>query len=127
MSIFLAPVSFSRIQSWFVDFQKKSKCFELPPDESELLGIFNDEELIGYFVLLGYKETLSVTVHQGYLKASYRHLDLPKECLRQMEDMCKAAGFKKIVIVTKNRFGAYLKFMRSNGYAPNHLEFEKEI
>lgn len=122
----LIPVAFQDIQHWFVDFQKKSKCFEIPPEESEFIGIYTDQELVGYFVLVGYDDGV-IDINQGYLKPSARHTDLPKECLKLIESACSRAGYKEIKLGTHNRFKSYLEFMKDNGYKPEHLIFSKRI
>ena len=126
MVIELRPVDFRDIQHWFVDFQKKSRCLEMPPEPAEYVGIFNDTELVGYFILQGF-DGKTVEVNQGYLKKEYRHLDLADECIRQMEKCCKKAGYKEIRLGTHNRFRSYLKFMARNGYRPEHLVFHKDL
>lgn len=121
----LRTVGFNDIQHWFQDFQKHSKCYEMPPEEAEYLGIFNNEELIGYFIMVVYADF--VEINQGFLKPEFRHSNLPKECLRLLEYQCKKAEFTEIKLGTHNRFKSYLEFMKDNGYKPEHLIFSKRI
>ncbi len=121
----LEPVTFEAVQRHFVDFQKKSKCFELPPEEAEYLGIFQDSEMIGYFVMVAYADFAEI--NQGYLKPEARHQELPKECLKLLEYICKKAGYTEIKLGTHNRFKSYMSFMKDNGYKPEQLIFSKRI
>ena len=125
-SLKLTPINRNGISKYLWEFQKRSKCFELPPDEVEVFGIFYDNTFIGYFLLQGFDNT-EVEVNQGYLLKEFRHLGLANECIKQMEVLCKAAGYKRITLGTHNRFRSYLKFMKSNGYKPEHLIFSKEL
>ena len=123
--ISLREVYFNDVQHWFWDFQKHSKCFELPPEEAEYLGIFKDDRLVGYFVVVTYADYLEI--NQGYLIKEVRHTDLPKECLRLLEYLAKRVGIQEIKLGTHNRFKSYLNFMKDNGYRPEHLVFSKRI
>lgn len=122
----LKTTPFADVQKWFCDFQKHSKCFEMPPDEGEIVGIYLDTELIGYFILVGYDNEY-VEVNQGYLKPAYRHKALPNDCIKLMEEGCRKAGYKEIKLGTHNRFQSYLRFMKQNGYKPEHLIFSKKL
>jgi GNAT superfamily N-acetyltransferase len=122
----LSPVSFEVIQNYFVDFQKKSKCFEMPPETGEIIGIYLDAVLIGYFITQAY-DNGSIEINQGYLLPKYRHLNLSKDCTALLEHFCKKAGFKTMLLGTHNRFKAYLKFAKGLGYKPQQLIFSKEL
>ena len=122
----LRPVDHSLISKYFVDLQKKSHCYELPPEGAEFLGIYNDETLIGYFIVQGFEDG-DVEINQGYLMREYRHLALPSACMEMLENICKAAGYKRVLLGTHNRFRSYLKFAKTLGYKPNHLIFVKEL
>lgn len=124
--LILSPVTWREVQQFYRDFQKKSNCFEMPLDASQYIGIFKEKELIGYFIIQGY-ENVEVEIHQGYLKPEHRHFDLPKQCMQMLEEGCKKAGYKRMLLGTHNRFKAYLKFAKSLGYKPKHLMFCKEI
>jgi GNAT superfamily N-acetyltransferase len=122
----LKAVPFLTVQRFFVDFQKKSKSFEMPEDSAQIIGIFKDKELIGYYIIQGYDGT-DVEIKQGYLIPEYRHNDLPKSCMKLLEEGCKKAGYKKVLLATGSRFRAYFKFAAGLGYKPVHLEFSKDI
>jgi hypothetical protein len=124
--ILLKPVSFLDVQQHFVDFQKKSRCFELPPDSAEFVGIYKQDVMIGYFIVQEHSP-IEVSINQGYLKSDYRHNNLPLECMKELEKMCKDVGYKKIWLETHNRFKSYMKFASNLGYEPYKLVFKKEI
>lgn len=117
------PASISR---FMLDFQKKSKCLEFPPETAECVGIYNNNIMCGYFIIQGYNG-VEVEINQGYLRREFRHFGLPAESMRQLEDLCKKAGYKKMLLGTHNRFKAYLKFAKSLGYTPEHLIFSKNL
>lgn len=122
----LQSVPYEAISQWLYDFQKRSKCFELPPEEANFVGIFHNHELIGYFVLLGFNKS-EVEIHQGYLVSRFRHLGIYKDCMEMLERECKKMGYKTVLLGTHNRFKSYLKFAKGLGYSPKHLVFSKEI
>lgn len=120
----LKPVSFYDVQHWFVDFQKKSRCFEMPLETSQYVGAFLNDKLVGYFILQGYDNT-DVEINQGYLSKEYRHSTLSDEFMKLLEEMCKKAGYKKMLLGTHNRFMSYIKFAKRLKYTPEHLTFCK--
>lgn len=122
----LAPVDYLVLSKYFQDFQKKSRCFELPPEESQCVGIYEDTTLIGYFIVVCYDD-LSAEINQGYLLPKYRHSGLPTKCTTLLEELCRKNGYKKMLLGTHNRFKSYLKFARQLGYKPTHLVFEKSL
>ena len=122
----LRPVDFHTVQTFFMDFQKKSRVFDLPSDEAEFIGIYKDNQLIGYYALEKHSHE-DIEVLHGYLCKDARHVDLPSACMELLESACKAKGFKRIALATGSRFGAYMKFAKSLGYRPVHLEFIKEL
>ena len=122
----LRPVDYLTVAKFFVDFQKHSKNFELPSDEAQIVGIFNQDSLIGYYIIQGY-DNKDVEIIQGYLIPSSRHANLPIECMRLLEQSCKKAGYSRMMLATGSRFRAYLKFAKGLGYKPTHLEFSKEL
>lgn len=122
----LRQVDFAVISKFLVDFQKKSKCFEFPPETGQCIGVFMDSVLIGYFIIQGYDDG-DAEINQGYLLQKYRHVGLSKDCMALLENMCKAAGYKKMLLGTHNRFKSYLKFAKYLGYKPQQLIFSKEI
>jgi GNAT superfamily N-acetyltransferase len=122
----LKPCRWEDVQHYFVDFQKKSKRFDLPSVTAQIIGIFDDKEFAGYFFIQGYDHT-DVEITHGYLKTKYRHKNLPKQCMSLLEQMCRESGYKHMVLATGSRFNAYLKFAKGLGYTPQHLEFSKEL
>jgi hypothetical protein len=124
--LFLKPVEFNLIQQWFVDYQKRSKNFEMPPDKAEILGIYKNEELIGYFICVCY-ETGVVEINQGYLKQEARHKAYNKLSMRLLEELVKKQGFKRIALATNRAVGSYQKFMRECGFELTRAEFSKEV
>ena len=122
----LAPVDFLKIHQWFVDFQKKSKNFEMPPDEGELIGIYRGEELIGYFITVLYTDG-TLEINQGYLKPEARHKNLSKISVGLLEESAKKLGVKKIMLGTNRAVGSYIRFMRTMGFSIERAIFSKEI
>ena len=125
--ITLAPVDFLKIQHWFVDYQKKSKNFEMPPDHGQILGIYKGEELIGYFILVCYKEQRVVEINQGYLKPEARHKLYSRIAMKLLEDLVKKNQYKRIVLATNRAVGSYQKFMRDCGFGLIRAEFAKQV
>ncbi len=124
--ITLAPVDFLAIQSWFVDYQKKSKNFEMPPNEAELVGIYRGQELIGYFITLCYADK-TLEINQGYLKPEARHKNLSKISMQLLEEEAKKNGIKRISLGTNRAVGSYIQFMRNMDYHITRAIFEKEL
>ncbi len=122
----LAPVDFLQIQHWFVDYQKKSKNFEMPPEESQLVGIYRNDELVGYFVILVYKDK-TLEINQGYLKPEARHKNLSKISMGLLEKAAKTDGIKTIRLGTNRAVGSYIQFMRSMDYHVERAIFAKEL
>lgn len=122
----LKPTDFMDIQHWFVDYQKKSKNFQMPPDEAQILGIYQDNELVGYFILVLYLNK-TVEINQGYLKPEARHKALNKQALSLLENVVKKAGYSRLVLGTNRAVGSYQKFMRDCGFALVRAEFAKEV
>ncbi len=121
----LKAVDFSQIQSWFVDYQKKSKNYEMPPDEAELIGIYRGQELIGYFITVCSEGELEI--NQGYLKPESRHKNLSRISMELLEKEAKRNGIKKIILCTKRAVGSYIHFMRNMGFNIETAIFSKEI
>lgn len=122
----LRPVDFMQIQHWFVDYQKKSKNFELPPEEAQMLGIYRGSELIGYFITLTYQDG-TVEINQGYLKKEARHKNLSKIAMSLLEQLVKQNGYRKITLGTNRAVGSYIRFMRSMGFGIERAIFSKEV
>lgn len=123
----LAPVDFLKIQHWFVDYQKKSKNYELPPEQAELIGIYRGDELIGYFVTMAYKDTGIIEINQGYLKPEAGHKNLSRISMQLLEQVTKQHGYKKIMLSTNRAVGSYIKFMAGMGYQLERAIFGKEV
>lgn len=124
--IHLAPVEFLAVQHWFVDYQKKSKNFEMPPEDAGLLGIYRGTELIGYFITTCYQDG-DVEINQGYLKPEARHKNLSRISMELLEDRVKKAGYKKIVLGTNRAVGSYIQFMRKMGFNIERAIFSKQV
>lgn len=122
----IKPVSHDTISKYFRDFQKKSKCFEMPPEEAEFSGAYLDDELVGYFILQAYGDG-DIEIYQGYLRPEYRHTELAKSFMALLEQAIKKLGCKRMILGTHNRFKAYLKFAKALGYKPEHLTFSKNL
>lgn len=122
----LAPTNFMEVQRFFLDFQKKSKWFELPGDQCEYIGIYEANILIGYFATLGYTDN-SIDIVQGYLTKEARHKRYPKQAMLLLEAIMKRQGFAKVRLMTHNRFKGYLQFAGGLGYKPTVLLFEKDL
>ncbi len=122
----LRPTRFEDIAKWFVDFQKKSRCFELPTDEHQFIGIYLDDILIGYFVLFDYRDgTLEIT--QGYLKPIARHKQLSYDSMRLLEEKASRVGFRQIILKASRTLKAYTKFMGNLGFKPESIIYSKRI
>ncbi len=121
----LKPVDFNTIQSWFVDYQKKSKNYEMPSDVAELIGIYRSEELIGYFIITNYEN--GILIDQGYLKPEARHKNISKIAMGLLEKSVKQAGKKMIVLSTNRAVSSYQAFMRNMGYGLVKATFMKEL
>lgn len=121
----LRPVEFNEISRFFVDFQKKSHVFELPPEEARFAGIYDGPTLVGYFVLVEYGT--EVEINQGYLRPGARHRRYSYEAMRILEEKLKNKGYKQIVLNASRSLGAYQKFMKELGYKPESITFCKEI
>ena|SRR5258708_39976952 len=124
--IYLKPVAFGEIQHWFVDYQKKSKNYEMPPEEAELIGIYRSEELIGYFITVCY-DSGTIEINQGYLKSEARHKNLSRIAMGLLETLVKEKGFNKIYLATNRAVGSYQSFMKNMGYSLVRAEFSKEV
>ncbi len=124
--ISLKGIDYLSISQWLWEFQKKSKCLEIPPESAQCIGIYEDNTLIGYFIIQGFNHT-DIEINQGYLIPKYRHFGYPKESMRLLEVACKNMGYKKMLLGTHNRFRSYLKFAKSLGYTPEHLTFSKNL
>lgn len=124
--LYLKPVTFEAIRHWGVDYQKKSRNLELIPDEAELLGIYRNEELIGYFATLCFTNGV-VEINQGYLKPEARHKSYNKIALKLLEDAVKKAGYKEILLGTNRAVGSYQRFMRECGFNLSRAIFSKKV
>lgn len=122
----LKSVHFNDIQHWFVDYQKKSKNYEMPSEHAECLGIYKDQELIGYFIVVCYEEG-TVEINQGYLKPAVRHKQYSPIAMKLLEQLAKEKGFKRILLGTNRAANSYIKFMSGMGYTLSRAEFSKEI
>lgn len=116
-----------KIQHWFVDYQKKSKNFEMPPENATLLGIYRGENLIGYFVLVHYIKDSILEINQGYLEPASRHKNLSKISMELLEKQAKKVGIKKIMLATNRAVGSYIKFMRTMDYNIEKAIFAKDV
>lgn len=125
-SLRLKPIDFLTIQKYFQDFQKHSKSYEMPPDSANYFGIYLEETLIGYFILVGYSDH-SLEINQGYLKPKARHANLPTKCVELVEELAKKNGYTKVILQTTSRFRSYLKFMKGMNFQPERLIFSKVV
>lgn len=125
----LRPTSFDKIQNWFVDYQKKSKNYEMPSDTAELLGIFRGEELIGYFIYSLYvlDEKRILEINQGYLCPASRHKNLSKISMQLLENKAKEANISKVILATNRAVGSYIQFMKGMGYEIEKAIFSKTV
>lgn len=122
----LQLIDFNTVQHFFVDYQKKAKNYEMPPEEAEFLGIYRGEELIGYFATVGYEDK-TLEINQGYLKPTARHQNLSRISLKLLEEQAKKVGMKQVILATNRAVGSYIRFMRKNGYEPSRVIFSKDI
>jgi hypothetical protein len=122
----LKPVQFLDIQQWFCDYQKKSKNYDMPPEEAHLVGIYRGTELIGYFIVVPYKNG-TLEINQGYLKPEARHKNLSKISMGLLEEQAKKIGITKIALTTNRAVGSYIRFMHSMNYNIEKAIFSKEV
>lgn len=113
-------------QRFFVDFQKKSRCFELPHESSEYIGIYENEDLLGYFAVLLYKDK-SLDIIHGYLKPEARHKQKIKSALTILETLAQKQGYTIIRCKASRSFNSYIKFMKSCGFRPTEIIFSKAV
>ena len=123
--IHLKPVEYTVISKWFVDYQKKSKNFEMPSEHAETIGIYRGEELIGYFIITNYEN--GINIDQGYLKPEARHKNLSRIAMGLLEKAVKQAGKKMIVLSTNRAVSSYQSFMRNMGFSLVKATFVKEL
>lgn len=129
LMIHLKQVDFYKVQHWFVDYQKKSKNYEMPPEGAEFWGVFHGEELIGYFITFSYKRGIErvVEINQGYLKSEARHKLYSKIAMQLLEEKAKKLGFNEITLATNRAVGSYQKFMNKCGFGLSKAVFTKRI
>lgn len=118
--------SHDSLSKYFVEFQKKSKCFELPPEGAEFVEIHFNNQLIGYYVLIGYADK-SMEIIQGFLLKKYRCNGLPKACMSVLEQEAKIKGISRVYLAAHSRFKAYFNFANYLGYRPEKIIFSKEL
>jgi hypothetical protein len=123
--IFLKPTGFYDIQHWFVDFQKKSHNFEMPPEDATILGIYSGLDLIGYFILVQYGAELEI--NQGYLKPGARHKRYSYRAMQLLQEEAKRYGYKKITLKASRTLKAYTEFMKQMGFKPESIIYSKDI
>ena len=126
MSLSLRPIPFSVAQQFFADFQKKSKCLELPPEGAEYLGAYDGERLVGYMVVCGYGDGVA-EINQGYLRTEGRNKGYGQRFVRLLEEVAKKNGFKRMDFVAQRSLKAYVKYAESMGYRPTKVIFSKEF
>lgn len=122
----LRPTDPNIIRRFFVDFQKKAKSFELPPEEAEYLGIYLDDLLIGYFITVGYSDG-DLEINQGYLKPIAQHRKLSYLSMELLQKQAKVVGYKKIILKASRSLNAYTRFMGNMGFKPSSIIYEKRI
>lgn len=122
----LKPVDFTLIAQWMQDYQRKSRNYEMPPDDADSIGIYRGEELIGYFLVITY-DKVTLEINQGYLKQEARHKNLSAISMKLLEELAKKAGYKKIALCTGRAVNSYIKFMAGMGYGLTKAIFEKDL
>jgi len=122
----LKQVDFLAIQHHFVDFQKKSHCFEMPTENAYVLGIVEGGALIGYFIVAEYEDG-TLEIQQGYLKPVAQHRKLSYEAMNILHAQAKKAGFTKVILKASRSLNAYTRFMRNLGYKPESIIFSRSI
>lgn len=122
----LQVVPFESIQQWFVDFQKKSHCYEMPEDTTTNIGVFLETTLIGYFILQDYEDG-TLEIQQGYLKPIARHKQLSYDSMKLLQQKAKERGYKRIILKASRTLKAYTKFMGNLGFRPQTIIFSKDI
>lgn len=123
----LIPIDRILISKWLVDFQKKAKTFELPPEDSTILGIYSDFILVGYFVLVEYKTEGILEINQGYLLKEARHKHFDIDAMHLLEQAAKNVGYKQISLKVSRSFRAYKQFIQALGYKQVSIIFSKEV
>lgn len=122
----LKPVSFDVIKPFLQDFYSKSIRREYPQIGSEIFGIYEDSQLVGYFITYAYKNR-DLEINQGYLCKEFRHKRLSALAMTLLEQKAKKAGFKRVVLAASRTLKGYTHWMQGMGYKPMRIEFCKEI
>lgn len=122
----LVPVSLHKIQPFLSDFQRRAKHYEPIPSQARILGIFEGQEMAGYFVVVGYDDG-DLEINQGYLLPEFRHLKYHQEAMKVLEADARAYGYRKIILSASRSPKAYHKFMDALGYKPTKVIFSREI
>lgn len=63
----------------------------------------------------------------GAVLPTYRRKKIAQSLLEEQENWCKANGFRKIIVKTRNKFPAMLQFLIKNNYQINALMTGSEI
>ena len=124
--IHLQPVDYLQIQHWFVDYQKRTKDFELPSDQADFLGVYNQSDLIGYFILLCPDRT-TVEIRQGYLRQDARCKGNSQQAMKALERLAKEKGFQKIVLGTYRANRGYIRWMEKLGFKIQSIDFVRNL
>lgn len=122
----LKLTDFMQIQHWFVDYQKKSRNYEMPPEYAQIWGIYDNDKLVGYFITVAHKTGI-VEINQGYLSKEARHKKNQYIAMSLLEKTVKQYGMTKVVLGTNRAVGSYQRFMRNMGYSLVRAEFSKTL
>lgn len=126
MQIELRPVPFTQVEGYIADFQKRSKTHENVPVNAELVGIFANAQLAGYFIIAGHNDG-NLEINQGYLNKEFRHKNISSLAMQVLEQKAKKAGYRKVILASSRTLKAYTHFMADMGYRPERIIFSKEV
>lgn len=124
--ITLQPTSYECIKPWIADLIRRSHNHDNIPEKAELLGIYSDNTLAGYYIVTGYSDG-DLEINQGYLSKEFRHKRLPALAMQLLEHKARQAGFRRVVLASSRTLKAYTKFMQDLGYRPERIVYFKEL
>ena len=121
----LRPINISLIAHWLLDYSKKSKDYTFPVKGDEILGIYLNEKLIGYFI--GHTEGNDLWIRQGYLEREYQFSDIPKLAVNHFCDLAKLVGFNEVYCMSRRPYRSYKKLMDLLNFKTEYVVYKRQI
>ena len=122
----LSPIPYEAIIKWLPDFHSKSHNQDPLPNNAELIGIFEGEYFIGYFIVTGSSDG-DLEINHGYLCKEARHKKAYRLAMCLLEQQAKRIGYKRILLASSRSLKAYIKFMAEMNYKPERIIFSKVV